>query len=171
MARGGRAGETHDETRGKMSSEQWHDRSLYRPRVIAGTLAGGASLVGGLAIIWAFAPSLFLGVGTGQLLAVLGLLALPVLVWWGVRRDRRRASEWDAQVQEQREAVEVARAARAVVGLSMTPESPATAEPKAAPVVVVAGAAALAPAGARRAESRRVLHEPAFSGDATRQRA
>lgn len=135
--------------------------------MIAGTLAGGASLVGGLAIIWAFAPSLFLGVGTGQMLAVLGLLALPVLVWWGVRRDRRRAGEWDAQVQQQvrvgGEAVAVARAARELPEAAAS-DAPVTVEPKVPPVVV-------AQAGARRAEARRVLHEPAFSGDTTRQRA
>lgn len=61
-------------------------------RRIGLVVAGVGSVMLGLLVAWAFVkPGVIGGVGTGALVAIFGLLALPALVYWVWTIDRRAA--------------------------------------------------------------------------------
>lgn len=63
----------------------YYRRSARRLLLISACLA---SALVGLSAVWLFAPTGFLKLDTGDLLAVLALVLLPLLTIWVVRADR-----------------------------------------------------------------------------------
>jgi len=51
-------------------------------------MAALVAVLSGVAIVWAFAPGLFGGLGAGELLAVVGLIVLPTVTLVALSRDR-----------------------------------------------------------------------------------
>lgn len=89
-----------------------HYRRSVRRLLLVGACV--ASALVGLAAVWLFAPTGFLRLDTGDLLAVFALVLLPLLTVWVVRADRA------AQAQAEERAVDVRRH-----GLAAAPVEPA----------------------------------------------
>lgn len=101
------------------------------------------SLLGGTAVIWLFAPSLFAGLGVVDLLVVAALLLLPGPTLWVLWHD--------ARLRRQRH-VDAVHAVEAPHAAAPTPVDPLS-EPGRTPPM-------------HRPAPRRVIHEPAYSNEA-----
>lgn len=64
-------------------------RRRIRRLLIVISLAG--SLVGGLGLVWLFAPQAFRPLGTPDLAIILAILFLPMATAWAVLREREQA--------------------------------------------------------------------------------
>jgi hypothetical protein len=63
---------------------------VFRLRRWALRLTVAVSVFIGIALTWPFAPRAFVGLSTGELLLMTGLLVLPLMTAWSVWADRRR---------------------------------------------------------------------------------
>ena len=68
---------------------------LRKPAIVFTGLASAALC---MTLIWVFAPGLFGGLRTGELLVMLGLIVLPAVTWLAIRADRREAERRRAAV-------------------------------------------------------------------------
>lgn len=104
------------------------------------------SLLGGTAVIWLFAPSLFAGLGVVDLLVVAALLLLPGPTLWVLWHDARLRRQRHAEVLPHLDAAHPVSAATATAG--DPPVEPGRTPPT------------------HRPAPRRVIHEPAYSNEA-----
>jgi ABC-type nickel/cobalt efflux system permease component RcnA len=143
------------------------DHASSAPAATPLIIAGAVSVLGGIAIIWLFAPMFFAALGPGELALIAGLIALPLPTAWVLWKDARNRRYVAIHTHQHAHATNAAHSTDATTGPHAL-DAPDAIDAH-SPPDAIHEPASRTPTTAPRPittprPARRVLHEPAWTG-------